>query len=133
MKASTGIFFSSDNCRMRRKIRCDCDGEPPGELIMIATARALRTEKARSSVLAVVASIRPGRSGDETPMTPDRRTTGTTGMAARNRGGNSQPSEPRTRDMKPGGKSDADAEGFDMASLNAARSPLVKGRQLTEP
>ena len=70
MKASTGIFFSSASWRMRRKIRCDCAGEPPGELMISATARALRIEKARSSERAVEDSIRPGRSGVDTPMTP---------------------------------------------------------------
>ena len=34
---------------MRRKIRCDCTAEPPGELITSATAAALRMAKARSS------------------------------------------------------------------------------------
>ena len=89
MKAMTGIFFSSASCRMRRKIRCDCAGEPPGELIDSATARALRRPKARSSVRAAVASISPGRSGVDTPITPVSRTTGTTGMSERKRAGNS--------------------------------------------
>jgi hypothetical protein len=75
---------------MRRMIRCDCDGEPPGELITSATARALRVAKARSSDRAVVDSIRPGRSGDDTPITPVSRTTGTTGMSERNRAGTSR-------------------------------------------
>ena len=48
---------------MRRKIKCDCAGEPPGELTISATARALRTEKARSSERAVDDSINPGRNG----------------------------------------------------------------------
>ena len=74
---------------MRRKIRCDCEGEPPGELMISATARALRTEKARSSALATVDNSRPGRSGVTTPMTPASRTTGTTGMSRRKRAGSS--------------------------------------------
>ena len=90
MKARTGIFFSSANWRMRRKIRCDCAGEPPGELMISATARALRVEKARSSERATVESISPGRSGVTTPMTPDSRTTGTTGISARKRAGTSE-------------------------------------------
>ena len=74
---------------MRRKIRCDCDGEPPGELMISATARALRVAKARSSERAVLDSISPGRNGVVTPMTPVSRTTGTTGMSARKRAGTS--------------------------------------------
>ncbi len=88
----TGSFFSSANWRMRRKIRCDCAGEPPGELTINATARALRTENARSSERAIVDNISPGRSGEVTPMTPDSRTTGTTGMSGRKRAGTSLPS-----------------------------------------
>ena len=84
----TGSFFSAANCRMRRKIRCDCAGEPPGELTISATARALRVANARSSERAMPEIISPGRSGVLTPMTPDSRTTGTTGMSARKRAGN---------------------------------------------
>ena len=87
MKASTGMFFSAESWRMRRKIRCDCDGEPPGELMISATARALRTEKARSSERATVDSMMPGLSGVTTPITPDKRTTGTAGMSGRKRAG----------------------------------------------
>ena len=87
----TGSFFSSANWRMRRKIRCDCAGEPPGELTISATARALRTENARSSVRAIEDNISPGRSGVETPITPESRTTGTTGMSGRKRAGTSLP------------------------------------------
>ena len=75
---------------MRVKIRCDCTGEPPGELIRSATAFALRSAKARSSGRATIASVSPGRSGVEKPMTPDSRTTGTTGMSLRNRAGSSE-------------------------------------------
>ena len=46
---------------MRRKIRCDCTGEPPGELMTIATAGAPFTAKARSSGPASVDSVTPGR------------------------------------------------------------------------
>src|SRR3954470_16089616 len=63
--------------------------------MIIATARALGTEKARSSVLAAVDNNRPGRNGVATPMTPDSRTTGTTGMSVRNRAGKSTRSGPR--------------------------------------
>ena len=83
----TGSFFSAANCRMRRKIRCDCAGDPPGELTISATARALRVANARSSERATPDIISPGRSGVLTPMTPDSRTTGTTGMSARKRAG----------------------------------------------
>ncbi len=76
---------------MRRKIKCDCAGEPPGELTISATARALRTEKARSSERAADDSISPGRNGELTPMTPASRTTGTTGMSGRKRAGTSLP------------------------------------------
>ena len=57
------ILLLRPDARMRRKIRCDCAGEPPGELISSATARALRVENARSSVRATPASVSPGRSG----------------------------------------------------------------------
>src|SRR5215467_5308152 len=59
-----------------------------------ATACARRVEKARSSDFAIVDSNNPGRRGVTTPITPVRRTTGTTGMSLRKR-----------RD-KPGGKID---------------------------
>ena len=65
-------------------------GEPPGELTRIATARALRIANARSSERATVDSISPGRSGVLTPITPERRTTGTTGMSGRKRAGTSR-------------------------------------------
>src|SRR6266850_257660 len=61
--------------------------EPPGELIASATARARGQAKARSSCLATFASVMPGRSGVENPITPVSRTTGTTGMSPRNRRG----------------------------------------------
>src|SRR5215510_14725618 len=89
-KASTGIFFSSASCRIRRKMRCDCDGEPPGELMTKASARVRGIAKARSNDLAIVESSSPGRRGVTTPMTPARRTTGTTGMSVRNRRGTSR-------------------------------------------
>ena len=74
---------------MRRKIRCDCAGEPPGELMMSATAAALRTANSRSSARAMPAMLSPGRSGVEKPMTPVRRSTGTTGRSLRKRCGTS--------------------------------------------
>ena len=46
--------------------------------------------KARSNDLAIVESSSPGRKGVTTPMTPARRTTGTTGMSVRNRRGTSR-------------------------------------------
>src|SRR5215510_8995956 len=68
-------------------MKCDCTGEPPGELMSSATARALRTENARSSWRAIDASMRPGRRGLDTPMTPASRTTGTIGISLRSRRG----------------------------------------------
>src|SRR5262245_64072006 len=55
-----------------------------------ATARAWGIANARSNDLAIVESSSPGRSGVTTPMTPARRTTGTTGMSVRNRRGTSR-------------------------------------------
>src|SRR3974390_1711902 len=72
---------------MRAWIRCDCAGDPPGELISSATARAPLTAKARSSVRAIDDIMRPGLSGVATPMVPDRRTTGTIGTSGRSGGG----------------------------------------------
>ena len=72
---------------MRWNTRCDCTAEPPGELISSATARARGQAKARSSGFATDASVSPGRSGVENPMTPESRTTGTTGMSPRKRRG----------------------------------------------
>src|ERR1700722_12346701 len=68
-------------------MRCDCTAEPPGELMSSATALALRVLKARSSVRATPASVSPGRSGVEKPITPVRRTTGTMGTSLRQRRG----------------------------------------------
>ena len=67
---------------MRWNTRCDWTAEPPGELISSATARARGHAKARSSGFATDASVKPGRSGVEKPMTPVSRTTGTTGSVA---------------------------------------------------
>ena len=87
---------------MRLKMRCDWDGEPPGELMIKATARAWGIAKARSNDLAMVESSNPGRSGVTTPMTPARRTTGTTGMSVRNRRGTSHATASIKRLPKPG-------------------------------
>ena len=57
--------------------------EPPGELIKIATAWMLRAENARSNRRATEAIVMLGDSGVEYPITPDKRTTGTTGIAGR--------------------------------------------------
>jgi hypothetical protein len=53
-------------------------------LITSATALACLVAKARSSVLAMPASVRPGRNGVTAPITPDSRTTGTTAASRRN-------------------------------------------------
>ena len=52
-----------------------------------ATARARGVENARSSDFAIDDSNKPGRNGVTTPMTPARRTTGTTGTSVRKRRG----------------------------------------------
>jgi len=52
-----------------------------------ATARACGVENARSNDFAIVESNKPGRNGVTTPITPARRTTGTTGMSVRKRRG----------------------------------------------
>src|SRR5688572_4812973 len=65
---------------MRWPIKADCTGEPPGELMASATALAPRMSKARLSSGATL-SIEIPRLPKRPPeaMTPDRRTTGTTG------------------------------------------------------
>jgi hypothetical protein len=63
-------------------------------LIASATARARRTEKARSSDRATLVKVNPGLSGVVNPITPVSRTTGTIAVPARNRRGNSRPSNP---------------------------------------
>jgi hypothetical protein len=62
---------------MRLKIRLDCTGEPPGELIWIAMVGSLDRLNARSRAAAVVASDKPGRNGVAMPMGPANRSTGT--------------------------------------------------------
>src|SRR5258706_1354341 len=69
---------------MRLKMRFDCTGEPPGELMTIATLGSFDIVKARSMAPAAVASERPGRSGVAMPIGPDRRKTGTTGRRLKN-------------------------------------------------
>src|SRR6476661_7713122 len=54
----------------------DCTGEPPGELIWMATALAPRMEKAFSIAEAQVESVSPGRSGVDRPMAPLNLSTG---------------------------------------------------------
>ena len=81
---------------MRRWIRCDCTGEPPGELIASATAFAPRVVKAFSSGRAVLASVSPGRSGVESPIVPESRTTGTTALPPRRRLGSQGRTASRT-------------------------------------
>src|SRR5579883_2083994 len=54
----------------------DCTGEPPGELICIATAGAFLKEKARSIAFAQDAIVSPGRRGVTAPMVPLSRRTG---------------------------------------------------------
>src|SRR5260370_36132098 len=65
---------------MRWAISADCAGEPPGELIASATALAPRVSKARLSNGDADSTDRLGPlKRPLEAMTPDRRTTGTTG------------------------------------------------------
>ena len=48
---------------MRLKIRCDCTGDPPGELITIATVGSLDSAKAFSIGPATELMASPGRKG----------------------------------------------------------------------
>ena len=68
---------------MRRAISADCTGEPPGELIIKATALRSGMAKARSIAGARAARVKPGRRPPRSPMTPDRRMTGTRGGGVR--------------------------------------------------
>ena len=77
----TGTLFSSDSRRMRAAISADCTGEPPGELISMATAAGLPRLNALSIIAAVPASSRPR---PPAPMAPCRRMTETTGPLGRN-------------------------------------------------
>ena len=70
---------------MRLKIRCDCTGEPPGELITTATVGSLDRAKAFSIGPATVDSDKPGRSGVTMPIGPEKRSTGTTGPRLKKR------------------------------------------------
>ncbi len=73
------MSFSSASMRMRSWISADCTGEPPGELIANATADT-RPLNARSSSPANPARFNDGRIGPpDGPITPDKRTTETTG------------------------------------------------------
>src|SRR5882757_10889404 len=80
MKAITFRPFSSASRRMRWPISADCAGDPPGELIASAIALAPRVSKARLSNGETDSTdrLRPLKRPLEA-MTPDRRTTGTTG------------------------------------------------------
>src|SRR5262245_45772307 len=69
---------------MRLKIRCDCTGDPPGELMETATVGSLERLNAFSIGPAKEAIASPGRSGVTMPIGPDRRSTGTTGLRSKN-------------------------------------------------
>jgi hypothetical protein len=60
--------------------------------MMSATALAFRVVKARSIIFAVLARLKPGRSGTAAPITPENHTTGTTGVSERKRAGINGPS-----------------------------------------
>src|SRR4029453_2543254 len=79
MNATTGRCLSLASARIRAAINADCTGEPPGELIESATALAPRTLNARSRAGLMPFSDRPMPRSDGPPITPDSRTTGTTG------------------------------------------------------
>jgi hypothetical protein len=64
---------------MRLKIKCDCTGEPPGELMVIATLGNFEALKAFSMAPASDAKASPGRSGVTMPIAPVKRRTGTIG------------------------------------------------------
>src|SRR5262245_20696645 len=66
--------------RRRVKIRCDCTGEPPGELMTTATVGSFEKLNAFSMAPATDASAKPGRSGVAMPMGPEKRNTGTVGL-----------------------------------------------------
>src|SRR5689334_2970145 len=65
---------------MRLKMRWDCTGDPPGELITTATLGSLERLKAFSRGPATDARASPGRNGVAMPMGPEKRSTGTTGL-----------------------------------------------------
>src|SRR5262245_9120582 len=92
-----------------------------------ATARAWGIANARSNDLAIVESNSPGRSGVTTPMTPARRTTGTTGMSVRNRRGTSRAAAVIRRPPKLG--RDGVVE-LDILSRYPAQTAQVKGCRL---
>src|SRR5262245_54580652 len=69
---------------MRLKMRCDCTGDPPGELTTTATVGSFDRAKAFSIGPATEASASPGRSGVTTPIGPVNRSTGTTGPRLKN-------------------------------------------------
>ena len=66
---------------MRLKIRCDCTGEPPGELTISATAGAFIANAFLSSG-ATEDSVRPDWKRDSLPMVPASLTTGISGASA---------------------------------------------------
>src|SRR4051812_17751839 len=70
---------------MRLKIRCDCTGDPPGELTTTATVGSLENAKAFSIGPATAPIESPGRSGVTMPMGPVKRSTGTTGPRLKRR------------------------------------------------
>src|SRR5215475_7059951 len=70
---------------MRLKIRCDCTGEPPGELTVIATVGSFEALNAFSMAPATAARARPGRRGVTMPIGPVKRSTGTMGPRLKKR------------------------------------------------
>src|SRR6476660_9683808 len=70
--------------RIRLKIKCDCTGEPPGELTTTATLGSLEALKAFSMAPANDARESPGRNGVTMPIAPVKRRTGTIGPRLKN-------------------------------------------------
>src|SRR4029453_15731732 len=116
---------------MRWPIKADCTGEPPGELIESAPALAPRVSKARlksGATLSMESPRLPKRPLEA--MTPDRRTTGTTGPRRKrsfnkvSRGGMfpAAPSE--------GKRAGVAQDGFGFVSVTAARAMQGEGRCL---
>ena len=70
-RRSTWRLCSSASSRMRRKIRCDCTGDPPGELMDERDRRGVAAWRRRDRACGRCRpSDRPGRSGVENPMMP---------------------------------------------------------------
>ena len=72
MKVNTGTFFSAAKSRIRSWINLDCTGEPPGELIEIATACRFFGLNAASSAFSTFFKLRLRPVRLSGPMVPTR-------------------------------------------------------------